>query len=348
MSDDEIANKEGEYFDESHYHTLINTDTDGYTTDGKLLFKLRKNIIPDELSKMALESWRDASKKTHENRGASAGPLDRGKLPAYIGKFLDPGKFRTHFISAHSGKQSKQFVSNLAPSNIIGYFDKPDRNLKANAPPCRLSAFNVDHPELWEQSIPFITHVDRVFKNIIPKRHKKQRDRAKKTPQLCIGDTCFSTVTINYSWRTALHKDKGDYADGFGNLMVLEDDENPNHYTGCYFGFPQYKVCIDIRQGDFCAMDVHQWHCNTEFIAKNKRIMSGGGKKEKRAMEKRNGWNFNRLSVVLYLRENMIRCKGLNIPNKHKGILSKPLSKEYIKRLPEGFLSFLKHKGYNV
>lgn len=345
MTDKEIDSREGEYFDQSHYHTIINTDSDGYSPDGKLLFKFRKNVIPPELSKMALESWRKAAKKTHENRGASSGPLDRGKLPAYIGKFLDPGKFRTHFVSAHSGNHSKQYVSNLSPSNIIGYFDKPDRNLKTGAPPCRLTAFNADQPELWEQSVPFIEHVDQIFKNIVPTLHKKQRQRAAQTPQFCIGNTCFSTVTINYSWRTALHKDKGDYTDGFGNLMVLEDDENPNTYKGCYFGFPQYGICIDIRQGDFCGMDVHQWHCNTEFIQPT---MSGGGKKEKLAMEKRNGWDFNRLSVVLYLRENMVRCKGLRIPNKHAGILAKSLSPAYIKSLPAGFLKFLKQKGYYV
>ena len=26
----------------------------------------------------------------------------------------------------------------------------------------------------------------------------------------------------------------------------------------------QYGVAVDVRNGDFLAMDVHQWHCNTE------------------------------------------------------------------------------------
>ena len=47
-----------------------------------------------------------------------------------------------------------------------------------------------------------------------------------QTPEFAIGNTAFSTVTINYSWRTALHKDAGDYMDGFGNLIVIEDTAN--------------------------------------------------------------------------------------------------------------------------
>jgi hypothetical protein len=49
---------------------------------------------------------------------------------------------------------------------------------------------------------------------------------------------------------------------------------------------------VDVRQGDFLAMDVHEWHCNTPII--------GTG----------------RLSIVAYLRKNMIKCamsKKLNI-----------------------------------
>ena len=48
----------------------------------------------------------------------------------YIGEFVNPGKFRTRFKSSVSGILSKQATSNLSPSNIIGFFDKPDRNLK--------------------------------------------------------------------------------------------------------------------------------------------------------------------------------------------------------------------------
>ena len=55
-------------------------------------------------------------------------------------------------------------------------------------------------------------------------------------------------------------------------------------YTGAYLAIPKFGVCIDVRQTDTLAMDVHQYHANTE--------MKGDG----------------RLSVVCYLRQKMINC----------------------------------------
>ena len=74
-----------------------------------------------------------------------------------------------------------------------------------------------------------------------------------------IKNTAFSTLTINHNWRTALHKDTGDFKEGFGNLTVIERGK----YHGGYTVFPQYGIGINLRNSDFCAMDVHQWHANT-------------------------------------------------------------------------------------
>lgn len=312
MTDEEISDREGEYFPESHYHTIIMEDCDVYKkikkgnkfVKGDLLLKFRKNVIPKFATDNALKALRDASKKKHENRGAAAGVLDRKKMPAYIGDFIKPGKFRTGFVSAHSGKTSKQATSNLSQSNIIGFFDVPDRNKKGKGAPCRLTAFNRDHTELWKDTLPFFERCDQIFKELVPERHNIQHRRAQSTPKFAISDTAFSTVTINYSWRTGLHRDSGDLKDGFGNLVVIEDTENDNKYKGCYLGFPQYGVAADPRTGDFLAMDVHEWHSNTEFIPVSNHI--SGKQKEKDVV---NDWYFNRLSIVMYLREKMIRCK---------------------------------------
>ena len=64
------------------------------------------------------------------------------------------------------------------------------------------------------------------------------------------------------------------FEDGFGNLVVIEDPSNKNTFKGCYLGFPQYGVCINVRNNDFLAMNVHEWHCNTEFIPENENVIS--------------------------------------------------------------------------
>lgn len=312
LTDKEMSDKEGDYIDESHYSQIINQDTDVYTEDGNLLLKFRKSVIPKHLTRDAVEAYRSVAMKRHDNRGPSAGPLEKNRLPAYVGKLVNPGKYRTHYIQAKGGKLSKHNVSNLSPSNIVGYFDKKDRNLP-NGPPCRLTAFSSKNYDKWSSSIPFLQHIDGLFRDLVPDRYQVQKEYAEECgKEFTIPETSFSTVTVNYSWRTGLHKDRGDLETGFGNLIVCEDSQNPNHYQGCYTGFPQYGICVDVRDGDFLAMNVHEWHCNTEFRAISD-ITSETKSKEKpqlsfKPIEIENHWHFNRMSVVCYLRKNMIHC----------------------------------------
>lgn len=304
LSDNEIADNEGRYFTTDDIRILIDGDADVYTSDGKLLLKLRKQLIPHNICIDAVDAFRSFSKKRHANRGAAAGLLNRDKIPTYVGEYIKSGKFRTKFISNTSGIQSKQDISNMSPSNIVGFYDRPNRNIKGMKSQCRLTAFNRDFPGLWEKALPFIYKCDQIFKTLVPFKYEKQKLRAEQTKEFIIRGTSFSTVTLNYSWQTALHRDSGDYLDGFGNVVVLEDHDNVNTYTGGYTCFPQYGIGVNVRQGDFLAMDVHEWHCNTNLIADHDNVY---GKWNKTQIK--NLWYLNRLSVVLYLRHNMLRCK---------------------------------------
>jgi hypothetical protein len=87
----------------------------------------------------------------------------------------------------------------------------------------------------------------------------KQLAAASQKPMYRVADTAFSSVTINRNFQTALHMDDGDFREGYGNLSVIERGQ----YTGGATIFPRYKVGFNVRTGDFLAMDVHEWHCNT-------------------------------------------------------------------------------------
>ena len=294
LTDTIMKDKEGDYYDEKHYDKIINYNCDCYHYDKngnkKILLKFRKKVFSNNLCQVALDNLTKVAMKKHDNRGAAAGKIDLKKLPSYAN---DPSLFinRTNlrisgYISKKDGKKVTNTIGNLAQSNIIGYFDKKDRNIGINAPQCRETAFTSQQVDKWTKVIPFIVAIDRQFKKLIPKNHKLQLDRARLTPKYAIKDTAFSTLTINYNWRTALHKDAGDYSDGFGNLIVCEK----GRYKGGYTGFPQFGVGVDVRHGDFLAMDVHEWHCNTKLIPIDK--------------------DFTRLSLVAYLREQMIKCQN--------------------------------------
>tara|TARA_B110000208_G_scaffold62949_1_gene81720 strand:- start:760 stop:1737 length:978 start_codon:yes stop_codon:yes gene_type:complete len=313
FSDKEMNNYNGNYFDESHYKYIIDEDCDGYSEDGKLLFKIRKGVISDDLCQLAVNCFEDSAQKLHENRGAAAGLLDRRKLRDYVGELIETNEFRSGYISNVSGLKSNQKISNLSPSNIAGYFDKPDRNLKNKGPRCRLTAFTKKNLEKWNNVIPYIQRVDKLFAELIPDRYNNQLKQALKTPEFIIENTCFSTVTMNYSWRTACHRDSGDFKDGFGNILVCENKDNPFKFKGCYLGFPQYGVCINVRHGDFCATNVHEWHCNTQFIPDFNQSDIDNIKITKKLnkdklLQLKNKWYYNRLSMVFYLREKMVNC----------------------------------------
>jgi hypothetical protein len=292
-TDEYMKGKEGEYFDLKDYDMVIKENCDCYYYDDdnnkKLLLKFRKNVFPNKLSKLGIDCLKEASKKTHDNRGASAGVIDLKKMPSYANKdsqLIGKSKFRVlAYKSKYTGKIVKNSLGNISQSNIIGYYDKRDRNLGANAPPCRTTAFTSQQVDKWNNVQPLLTAIDKQFKKLIPKNHKIQYNRAHESNYV-IGNTAFSTVTINHNWRTALHKDAGDLKDGFGNLVILEEGK----YDGGYLGFPQFKVAVDPRNGDFLAMDVHEWHCNTKIKPITK--------------------DYTRLSIVAYLRDKMINCKG--------------------------------------
>ena len=292
MSDEKIAKKEGEYFSNKDFPIIVKEDCDVYALENgkkKLLGRFRKGVISKNLTKAAMDNLKEAAQKKHSNRGAAAGVIDRKKLASYVKteNIVGEYKFRIKgYDSAGTGEYVNQSIGNDAQSNIIGYFDKPDRNPGTKNLPCRLTAFNHREMDKFKKVEPFLQRCDKLFKKLVPKAHKKQYDRAHQT-EFVIKDTAFSTITINYNWRTALHKDAGDFEDGFGNLIVCEEGK----YDGGCTGFPQYGVAFDVRDGDFLAMDVHEWHCNTKIVGKTK--------------------DHSRLSVVCYLRKNMLRCKGL-------------------------------------
>ena len=300
LTDTELDSHEGDYFPETFYKKIIKKDADvyGFNDNGEkiLLLKFRKNVIPEDICIKAYNALEKHAQQPNYNRGAASGKLNIKRLPAYARTIKNRQSFRAYYTDK-KGTQKKDHISNMALSNIAGYYDKPDRNLfkkKGKHPPqCRTTHFTATQLDKWKQALPLLIAGDEEFKKLVPEAHKRQLIRARRTPTFQIAKTAFSTITLNYNWRTACHKDKGDFSEGFGNLIVLEKDkciDSASTYNGGYLGFPKWGIAVDVRQGDFLAMDVHQWHCNTEIKGEN-------------------GNNFGRLSIVCYLREGMIKCK---------------------------------------
>lgn len=316
-TEEELKSKEGHFYEPKDFKKIVSTNCDVYAIDENdkkfILLKLRKGVIPEDVSISAYMALEKQAKHFNDNRGAAAGLVRKSQLPDYVDKITNRDKYRVNYID-NKGIERKGHISNRVRSNIIGYYDMPDRNaLKrdGHAPKCRQTAFTRDKVSKWTKAIPIFQVADSQFKKLMPSRHRVQLERCCKTRDFQIANTAFSTITINYNYRSALHKDAGDLEEGFGNLMVLEknkciskDDNNINSqneiypYTGGFLGFPKYGVAVDVRQGDYLAMNVHEWHANCPIVCGCPK-----GKKCNKGIE-----HHGRLSLVCYLRKNMINC----------------------------------------
>ena len=320
MTNDEIKAREGQYFDEKDADTIFNEDVDVYAEDlsgnRKLIAKLRKRVIEPKDIKIGWEGfWIAASPSLM--RGASAGPIQTKGTYWKKRKPVETKGWATRYLN-EDGTVSKMRVNNQVFSAVLGYFDAATAMHKL---PCRLTTYTQVHWKHYRHGLPFIEALDNCFKTLIPDKHKKQKAAADEKPLLRIEDTAFSSVTINRNFRTGLHMDDGDFREGFGNLSVIERGS----YHGGYTLFPQYRVGFDIRTGDFLAMDVHQWHCNTELYEteEDKKVNKDLPRIHKDKVETGTlcaEKPFSRVSFVCYLREKLRECNNAETKNYFKEI----------------------------
>ena len=174
--------------------------------------------------------------------------------------------------------------ANPVNSGIAGYFDRYPR-----IPYCRTTAYTTANKDGFDSAIPFIEAVSDQFKALIPERYDAQKEAmAHLDSSFRVGNSVYTTITVNKTYRTAAHRDAGDLAEGFGNLTCTWD--GVRGWEGAYLVFPAFRCAVNVRPGDMLAMDVHEIHGNTP-------IHSEHGDHE-------------RISIVCYMREKMANCKS--------------------------------------
>lgn len=260
LSDAEVEQKlKGTFLTEQHFDTLITQDTDAYNAEGELLFKFRKGALPFDVLHAGYMAFKDSIEVT-DGRGTAAGQV-----------FKRPKK---------DGTISNITVSNKVQSGNVGYMDA-----SAMIRYCRKTAFAQRYFEKFTAGIPFVQTVDGLYKQLCPEHYTRQLNIARGTNRnYVIGNTTFTTVTVNRNFQTAVHKDSGDFMRGFGNLCVYREGQ---YWGGSYFCLPEFRIAIDMQNTDMLFVDVHRWHGNTPFV----------------------GQDYLRIAFVMYYREYMIACK---------------------------------------
>ena len=176
-------------------------------------------------------------------------------------------------------------------SAIIGAFD-PNSYRRY----CRLTAWTGENLPKWQELQPFLAAIAKQFEAYVPDRYRAQVAEVMRTkPEWVIPGTPFTTVTVNNTYPTGMHTDKGDLDSGFSTLAVLR---RGGAYTGGNLMFPEYRVAVDMRDGDLLLMDAHEWHANVDIVC--------GCGTALVALCPTCG--AERISVVSYFRTDMVKC----------------------------------------
>ena len=271
--EEEVEALAGELLDETAYDMLVGgEDTMVYRPDGTILFVLLKGAMLPHVAQETMDSFRSASVSDNiTNRGIAAGK-GLHKLSTRRDGSLSKTK-RVHY-------EEQQHLVN-ATNGVGGFFDPGER-----FPFCRLSSWSAEHTQEWGYVQQYMAGAHRLFAQHMPDRHAAQEAVAARTrPEWLIPDTCFTSVTVNRNWQTAVHRDMGDLKAGFGVMGLLGN----NQYNGCYFTYPKYRVACNLRHGDLIIDDVHEWHGNTPLVPYE-------------------GQEHERISIVMYYREYMADC----------------------------------------
>lgn len=169
----------------------------------------------------------------------------------------------------------------VVKSGIVGYMDAN------NYHPCRMTALYRDNfKDVNQDLLPVVEEISRLYQLCFPDNWNKQRLFVESLNQnMVIGKSVFTTITVNQDFRTRTHRDTGDYNSGFGCLAVFGKG-----FRGGELLLPDYKIEVQMNEGDLLFFDVHELHCNNPIYGKG------------------------RVSLVCYAREGIAeKCKDVSV-----------------------------------
>lgn len=307
--DDQAAQLAGRLLTDADYDTVIRDDTIVLKEDGTPLLIYCKGVIALADCQAAYPALKVAAEDgSASNRAVASGNM-RVRGAEGFGVVSQDGSTVTLYkrdgtlskthqslssevvinrIKEKGGVVEQQLSSGewmeieprLNRSGVAGYLDNGGNRF----PYCRLTAFNINHPDQFARALPMVRTVDRVFQERIPERYAAQRAVVENTvDDYVISGTSFTTITINLNFQTAVHKDAGDLKEGFGVMSAMRRGK----FDGCYTCFPQYRICADMQTGDVLLADVHEWHGNTPLKPRGA---------------------YERMGLIFYYREKMQEC----------------------------------------
>lgn len=150
---------------------------------------------------------------------------------------------------------------------------------------CRFTTWTAAHQAEFAALNPFLREVSAHLQREVPDRFAVQMVQASRTrPEWVIAGTPFTTLTVNLSYPTGVHTDKGDLESGFSTISCFRTGS----FDGGRLAFPKFRVAVDLQDGDLILMDAHEHHGNTRLTNESE--------------------DAERITVVAYYRTKMCAC----------------------------------------
>lgn len=265
ISKQELDEKTGKVIGDDAYNVLLTGPSRVFMPDGRPLCVYLPGAMRDVMTQEQYEILHSLRGDKTNNRG-----LAGGAPTSYV---------------------NKQWRAFPIASSVLGALDpKPPR-----IPACRLTAWTGKNLPQWEALHPALRAVADAMREHVPDRYAAQMEEIEQThPDWVVRGTPFTTITVNNTYPTGVHTDKGDLDKGFSTIFALRRGE----YSGGTFVFPEFRVAVDLQDGDLILMDAHQYHGNTAIVCA--------------CGEKRTAYcdacGAERISVVSYMRTAMTKC----------------------------------------
>lgn len=257
IQQEELDQKVGKILTDEDYNVLLTRATRVLKPDGSLLCVYRpRAFAPDTMAGFydVLHSLKD---QETTNRGLASGTERHKSMEGGTWTYSKP-----------------------VASAIVGAMDPGTQRRY-----CRLTAWTGRHWPEYESLMPLFREIGARFAEEVPDRYAVQMNEVSQTPEdWVIEGTPFTTITVNNTYPTGVHTDRGDLAAGFSNLTVLRRGA----YSGGRLVFPEFRVAVDMQDGDLLLMDAHEWHGNTFLDLQSE--------------------DAERISIVAYYRAKMKNC----------------------------------------
>ena len=177
---------------------------------------------------------------------------NRAKL-AWFEKWFETVWVPSKDRAATAAAAKKRYItgqprSNKAFSSLMGFSDRSGR-----IPYGRLTARTEARWDEFAGNTPFYLEVNDIFKETMPVKFDVLNERFKQVKDMKYNlfGTAFTTITVNYNFQVAYHRDGNNAKNAVAAIAVMGSGD----WSGGEFVFPELRLGFNVRQGDILIGD---------------------------------------------------------------------------------------------